>query len=213
MGYSGRYHAASLAAVFLALAIGILIGVGFGSDVVSGTAEDLEDSLSSDLDQAQRQSRRARGRARPARAEFGRLAYPALVDDRLRGREIAIVAFGDLDESTAADVRAALEQSGAKLSEIAVVREPAPADSALDAVREQLAQAALARRGARADRRGGRDVCWSSAARAFAGPAQRAVLPLQRRARRRRRRRHPARPRPRSCPSATRRGPTCSRTR
>ena len=27
MGYSARYHAASLAAVFLALAIGILIGV------------------------------------------------------------------------------------------------------------------------------------------------------------------------------------------
>src|SRR5919106_1796215 len=32
-GYSARYHAASLAAVFLALAIGILIGVGFGEDV------------------------------------------------------------------------------------------------------------------------------------------------------------------------------------
>jgi len=30
MGYSGRYHAASLAAVFIALAIGILIGVGLG---------------------------------------------------------------------------------------------------------------------------------------------------------------------------------------
>ena len=28
MGYSARYHAASLAAVFLALAVGILIGVG-----------------------------------------------------------------------------------------------------------------------------------------------------------------------------------------
>ena len=28
MGYSARYHAASLAAVFLALAVGILIGAG-----------------------------------------------------------------------------------------------------------------------------------------------------------------------------------------
>ena len=49
MGYSARYHAASLAAVFLALAVGILVGVGFVSDVVSGTAEDLEQSLKSDL--------------------------------------------------------------------------------------------------------------------------------------------------------------------
>ena len=35
MGYSARYHAASLAAVFLALAVGILIGVGLGDNVVS----------------------------------------------------------------------------------------------------------------------------------------------------------------------------------
>ncbi len=43
MGYSGRYHAASLAAVFLALAIGILIGVGLGHNVLSGAQRDLED--------------------------------------------------------------------------------------------------------------------------------------------------------------------------
>ena len=41
MGYSGRYHAASLAAVFVALAIGILIGVGLGHKVVSGTTKNL----------------------------------------------------------------------------------------------------------------------------------------------------------------------------
>ena len=42
MGYSARYHVASLAAVFLALAVGILIGVGFGSDVLKGLTDDLE---------------------------------------------------------------------------------------------------------------------------------------------------------------------------
>ena len=52
MGYSGRYHAASLAAVFVALAIGILIGVGLADDVVSGASEELEDSLRGDLDEA-----------------------------------------------------------------------------------------------------------------------------------------------------------------
>ena len=48
MGYSGRYHAASLAAVFVALAIGILIGVGLADDVVSGASQELEDSLRND---------------------------------------------------------------------------------------------------------------------------------------------------------------------
>ena len=42
MGYSARYHAASLAAVFLALAIGILIGAQWGSDVLNSTREDLD---------------------------------------------------------------------------------------------------------------------------------------------------------------------------
>ena len=49
MGYSSRYHAASLAAVFAALAIGILIGAGFGQDVVSNTSDSLKKSLEGDL--------------------------------------------------------------------------------------------------------------------------------------------------------------------
>jgi hypothetical protein len=134
MGYSGRYHAASLAAVFLALAIGILIGVGFGSDVVSGTAEDLESSLGSDLDAAQERIGELEDEL-DREAEFGRLAYPGLVDGRLRGREIALVALGDLDEAAADDARAALQPAGATLSEIAVVREPPDVDPAIDAAR------------------------------------------------------------------------------
>ena len=52
MGYSARYHAASIAAIFLALAIGILIGVEFGGDIVSGTSRSLEGSLLGDLEEA-----------------------------------------------------------------------------------------------------------------------------------------------------------------
>ncbi len=52
MGFSARYHAASLAAVFLALAIGILIGSQIGGDVLNSTREDLESSLTSDLNDA-----------------------------------------------------------------------------------------------------------------------------------------------------------------
>jgi hypothetical protein len=132
MGYSGRYHAASLAAVFLALAIGILIGVGFGSDVVTGTAEDLESSLGSDLDDARDRIGELEDQLE-REGEFGSLAYPALVDSRLRGREIALVALGDLDETTTDDVRSALQAAGATLSEIAVVREPPDVDAAIGA--------------------------------------------------------------------------------
>ena len=95
MGYSARYHAASLAAVFLALAIGILIGAEFGDDVVSSTRQNLEESLTSNLADA-------RERADELAAELGRTnefaerVYPALVGDRLDGQQVGILALGRL---------------------------------------------------------------------------------------------------------------------
>jgi hypothetical protein len=53
MGYSARYHAVSLIAVFLALAIGILIGAEFGGDTLNSTRKDLEHSLTGNLQDAQ----------------------------------------------------------------------------------------------------------------------------------------------------------------
>lgn len=134
MGYSGRYHAASLAAVFLALAVGILIGVGFGSDIVSGTANDLEDSLGADLETARDQIAELQDDV-DREAQFGRLAYPALVDTRLRDQEVAIVALGDVDDQLTGEIRATLALAGASLSEVAVVREPPDAGALADAVR------------------------------------------------------------------------------
>ena len=123
MGYSSRYHAASLAAVFLALAVGILIGVGFGSDIVNGTADDLEESLASDLDDARAQIDDLEAQLAEER-DFAASLTPAVVEDRLRGREIAIVALGGLDDTLTDGIRGALDPAGAKLQEIAVVREP-----------------------------------------------------------------------------------------
>jgi hypothetical protein len=148
MGYSGRYHAASLAAVFLALAVGILIGVGFGSDIVNGTADDLEDSLRSDLDEKNAQIDELNAQLADER-DLSSALTPAVVENRLRGREIAIVALGGLDDSLTDGIRGALEPAGAKLQEIAVVREP-PDDDAAGAVQgrrnetrdEQLRRAA-----------------------------------------------------------------------
>ena len=59
MGYSARYHATSLIAVFLALAIGILVGAEFGGDALTSTRKDLEHSLVGNLQDARARGRRA----------------------------------------------------------------------------------------------------------------------------------------------------------
>lgn len=123
MGYSGRYHAASLAAVFIALAIGILIGIGLADDVVSGASQELEDTLRGDLDEAESEVADLEtelGRER----EFGDTIYPALSADRLAGSSVALIGLGDLPAETAEDVEAALKETGASLDAVAVVALP-----------------------------------------------------------------------------------------
>ena len=128
MGYSARYHAASLAAVFLALAVGILIGVGFGSDIVTGTAEDLEESLASDLEQARADVDELEAEL-DAERSFEEDLYPTVVGDVLRGQRIAVVGLGGLSEATVAAVEDAVDPSGASVGEIAVVRLPPDLDA------------------------------------------------------------------------------------
>jgi hypothetical protein len=161
MGYSARYHAASLAAVFLALAIGILIGVGLGNKVYKSARNDLEQSLKSDLagsrtraDDLQSQLNRER--------DFSAQIYPALVSNLLRGKRIAVVALGAMPEDMKGDIESVVgtdSPTGAQLSEVAVVKEP-PDPHALAAavpggsparkvVRDPAALAALARRAGR----------------------------------------------------------------
>lgn len=123
MGYSARYHTASLIAVFLALAIGILIGAEFGGDALTNTRRDLEHSLVGNLQDA-------RSRADELSAdlnrsnEFGERVYPVLTRDRLIGRRLAIVALGGLPGDLTSDVEDALGPTGAKLVGVGVVREP-----------------------------------------------------------------------------------------
>jgi hypothetical protein len=126
MGYSARYHAASLAAVFLALAIGILIGVGLGDNVISETRKDLEDSLKSNLTDARSQADDLQSDLNRER-EFSGQAFPAMVDNLLRGRRIAVVALGAFPEEMKDDIEAVVgggNPTGADLSEFAVVQEP-----------------------------------------------------------------------------------------
>jgi hypothetical protein len=126
MGYSGRYHAASLAAVFLALAIGILIGVGLGHNVVSGTTKNLEASLKNDLSSARSRADDLQTQLNQQN-EFGQQVYPALAGRVLRGDRIAVVALGALPDDIKGDVQAVIgpdSPTGAALAEVAVVREP-----------------------------------------------------------------------------------------
>jgi Copper transport outer membrane protein, MctB len=123
MGYSARYHAVSIAAIFLALAVGLLLGAEFGDDVLRDTAQSLESSLKSDLEDA-------RGRIDELEGDlgreqrFGEEVYPALVGDTLPGRSLAVVALGGRPDALRDDFLGALEPTGAEVTQIAVVRQP-----------------------------------------------------------------------------------------
>ena len=123
MGYSARYHMASLAAVFLALAIGILIGSEFGDEIVSDTRTNLENSLTGNLEDAQD---RADDLSRDLELSeaFGERVYPTLVGDRLADRSIGILALGDISSGLADEIESALEPTGGSLIAVGVIREP-----------------------------------------------------------------------------------------
>jgi hypothetical protein len=123
MGYSARYHATSLIAVFLALAIGILIGAEFGGDALTSTRKNLEASLVNNLQDARSKSDELNGQLGRSN-EFADRVYPVLTRDRLEGKRIAIVALGGLPSEDTNAVEDALGPTGAKLVGVGVVREP-----------------------------------------------------------------------------------------
>jgi hypothetical protein len=123
MGYSARYHAVSLVAVFLALAIGILIGAEFGGDALTNTRKNLERSLTGNLQDERERADELNGKLARS-TEFAGRVYPALVRERLAGKRIGVVALGDLPGDTSAAIEEALGPTGAHLVGIGVVREP-----------------------------------------------------------------------------------------
>jgi hypothetical protein len=132
MGYSGRYHAASLAAVFIALAIGILIGIGLAGDVVSTASEELENSLRSDLDDAESRVDALEGDLSRA-DEYSDRTYPALVADRLPDSSIAVIGFGGLRPETVEAIEEAVDPAGARVAALGVVNVPPDTDALADA--------------------------------------------------------------------------------
>ena len=107
--FTWRYHVASLAAVFLALAVGVLLGVAV-SGKVSDATESLdaarEDRLRQDLQEAN-QSLDLADRRREAAEALIQSAYPALMDRRLEGRRFTVVFLGPVQ----GDMRTAIERT------------------------------------------------------------------------------------------------------
>lgn len=131
MGYSARYHATSLIAVFLALAIGILVGAEFGGDALTGTRKDLESSLVGNLEDARSEADQLSGELGHAN-DFAERVYPVLARDRLEGRRIGLIALGGLPSEVTARVEEGLAPTGADLVGVGVVREPVDVNGLAD---------------------------------------------------------------------------------
>jgi hypothetical protein len=123
MGYSARYHATSLIAVFLALAIGILIGAEFGGETLTGTRRNLEHSLTGNLQDARAHADQLSGELGRA-DEFGERVYPVLVRHRLLGWRIGVIALGGLPGDVSGAIEQTLAPTGARLVGVGVTREP-----------------------------------------------------------------------------------------
>ena len=112
-----RYHAASLAAVFLALIIGILVGVGItrGGFVSSAERGALNAQVADLRDQRDtaREHITELEHEEQANQDFVEATYPALMADRLRDKKIVLLSIGSIDPSVRTNVIQALRDAGA----------------------------------------------------------------------------------------------------
>jgi hypothetical protein len=117
-----RYHALSLAAIFIALVVGLLLGVAIGDkELVSSARNDVRNSLRRDVAKADNQRDDARQQLADEQ-RFANDAYPILTGNHLLGRKIGLVLLGD-DKDAPGIVDKALQPTGADLKLVAVVRE------------------------------------------------------------------------------------------
>jgi hypothetical protein len=119
-----RYHALSLAAVLLALAVGVVIGVAIGdSNLVSSAKSGIVHDLSSEVNAAQHQTGQLRIQLTGEEA-FANDLYPIAVHGLLSGRSIGLVFLGGASDRVDGLVRNAVTQAGGDLAMVVAVREP-----------------------------------------------------------------------------------------
>jgi hypothetical protein len=119
-----RYHALSLVAVFMALVIGILLGIAIGDKgLVSGTRKDLINSLRRDVENARKDADQFKAQV-AERDRLERSLYPLVVQGRLTGQRVGLIALGKLSDRQIGLVRDALRDTGGRLTLEAVVPQP-----------------------------------------------------------------------------------------
>jgi hypothetical protein len=123
-----RYHAVSLVAVFMALAIGLLLGVAIGdAGLVSSAERRVRDSLDKDIDAARADANELRSRL-ALRTRFENELYPQLVAGRLAGATVGLVFLGRSSDRVNRLVRDAVLPAGGRMVMVGVVREPLDRD-------------------------------------------------------------------------------------
>jgi Copper transport outer membrane protein, MctB len=123
-----RYHALSLVAVFMALVIGILLGIAIGDKgLLSSARREVERSLRNDLRHASSKADRLQADvAQHTRLE--RDLYPLVVQGRLSGQRVGLIALGKLSDYQIGLVRNALKDTGGRLVLEAVISQPPDVD-------------------------------------------------------------------------------------
>jgi hypothetical protein len=119
-----RYHALSLAAVFVALVVGLLLGIEIGDrGLVSSAEKKLRQSLRADVDAARKQSQRLQDQL-DLRTKFEDQVYPELITGQLQDKRIGVVFLGHSSDQTVQYVRDALVGTGGRVVFVGEVREP-----------------------------------------------------------------------------------------
>jgi hypothetical protein len=118
-----RYHALSLVAVFLALAIGIVLGVTIGNSLLTDAERSLRGDLSGKVVEARADASKARAEL-DGRDRMLDALYPTLVQSRLNATRVAVVSWGPLPDSVASGARDAISQGGGRLDSVSVFDRP-----------------------------------------------------------------------------------------
>lgn len=134
-----RYHVASLAAVFFALVIGILVGVALASHGLGNS-----DRLNYQRQIAAQQSQIAQLNGQvtalkensKAGTSFLTNGYEAVMSDRLRGKQIAILSIGAVNQTLRTDVTRAIEDAGGTVLRLRALTMPLNLDAVDRALRK-----------------------------------------------------------------------------
>ncbi|HEY2571041.1 MAG TPA: copper transporter, partial [Solirubrobacteraceae bacterium] len=119
-----RYHALSLAAVLLALAVGVILGVAIGdSDLVSSAKSGIVHDLKEEVSGAQQHAGKLSAELSGEQA-FANDLYPIAVHGLLSGQNVGLVFLGSASNRVNALVRDAVTQAGGNLATVVAVREP-----------------------------------------------------------------------------------------